>query len=58
MYSYLLKTKLSFFFFLQKQRTGRQNMYDLGVGTSGRGGDITKGCSKRANLVEILYIRI
>jgi hypothetical protein len=46
--SYLKQTKMSSF---QKQRTGRQNRPYLGVGTSGRGEDIRKGC-RRVNMVE------
>jgi hypothetical protein len=46
--SCLIQTKMSF---LQKWRTGRSNRLCMGVGTSGRGEDIRKGC-RRMNMVE------
>jgi hypothetical protein len=50
----LNKQKCLFFFF--KNRTGRQNLSYLGIGTSGRGEDIRKGCG-RVNVVEY-YVHI
>jgi hypothetical protein len=37
--------------FFEKQRIGRQDRSCLGIGTSGRGEDIKKGCS-RMNMVK------
>jgi hypothetical protein len=49
----LKKAKLSFFFFLPNQKTGGQNRFCLGVGTSGRREEMWKGC-KRVNMKKIL----
>jgi hypothetical protein len=40
--------------FFQKCRTGRQNRYCLGVGTSGREGGYKEKEYRRVNVVEIL----
>jgi hypothetical protein len=50
---YLKQTKMSFFFFLQNWK--RQNRSCLGVGTSGKGEDVGKGC-RRLKMVEISCI--
>jgi hypothetical protein len=52
LYSYFKQTKLSFFFFykIREQEV-------CGVGTSGKGEDVVKGC-RRVNMVQILCTHV